>query len=202
MAADSTTQLQGLIDRMAAGDVAARNELVCRAYRRLHRLAHKMLEGFPRLRPVEDTDDVLHDSLPRLSRALRKVPPGSVAEFFRLASRQMRWELLDLVQRHCPPSPYPQRLPLPNHEKSDGSKAFDAPASAYNPVVLAQWTELHQAVETLPEMPRKVFDLLWYQELSQTEAAAVLQVAESTVRRHWLAARLRLGDFLSDVASD
>src|SRR5579871_4978787 len=100
MAADSTTQLQGLIDRMSAGDVSARNELIGRAYERLRRLAHKMLQNFPRVRSFEDTGDVLHDSLPRLSRALESVPPASVAEFFHLAGRQMRWELLDLVQRY------------------------------------------------------------------------------------------------------
>src|SRR5277367_6756388 len=128
MTADSTTQLQGIIDRMAAGDTPARGELISRAYRRLRRLAHKMLEGFPRLRPVEDTDDVLHDSLPRLLRAIESVPPASVAEFFRLASRQMRWELLDLVQRHCPPAPYPKSLPEPGQEDSYANGAFDAPA--------------------------------------------------------------------------
>jgi len=33
--------------------------------------------------------------------------------------------------------------------------------------------------------------------LTQAEAAAVLQVAEITVRRHWLAARRRLGALLA-----
>jgi RNA polymerase sigma-70 factor (ECF subfamily) len=199
MAADSTTQLQSLIDRMAAGDSAARHELITRAYQRLRRLSHKMLESFPRLRPVEDTDDVLHDSLPRLTRALETVPPASVAEFFRLASRQMRWELLDLVQQHCPPSLLPKRLPEPGREERQGKGAFDAPASTYNPVVLAQWTEFHNAVDALPEIQRRVFELLWYQELSHIEAASVLQIAESTVRRHWLAARLHLGAYLSEA---
>jgi len=108
MAADSTSQLQSIIERMAGGDAAARDELISRAYRRLHRLAHKMLENFPRLRPFEDTDDLLHDSLPRLARALQSVPPDSVSEFFGLACRQMRWELLDLVERNWPAGQRPQ----------------------------------------------------------------------------------------------
>jgi RNA polymerase sigma-70 factor (ECF subfamily) len=197
MAADSTTQLQGLIDQMVAGDVAARNELIGRAYRRLHGLAHKMLDGFTRLRPFEDTDDVLHDCLPRLTRALETVPPKSVAEFFRLASRQMRWELLDLVQRYCPPGFDSKCIPEPGSEDAE-AKAFAAPASTYNPVVLAQWSEFHNAVETLPEMPRKVFELLWYHEMTYDEAAAVLEIGKSTVRRQWLEAKLRLGQFLTD----
>lgn len=54
----------------------------------------------------------------------------------------------------------------------------------------------------LPEMQREVFELLWYHGLTRTEAAAVLDVGESTIRRHWLAARLRLGAFFSDDASE
>jgi hypothetical protein len=49
-----------------------------------------MLQDFPRVRTFEDSVDVLHDSLPRLLRALEAVPPASVAEFFRLMSRALR----------------------------------------------------------------------------------------------------------------
>ena len=37
-----------------------------------------------------------------------------------------------------------------------------------------------------------MFDLLFYQGLSQAEAAAVLGVAEITIKRRWRAARMRL----------
>jgi hypothetical protein len=124
MAADSTTQLQGLIDRMAAGDESARDELIGRAYQRLRRLAHRMLQGFPRLRRFEDTTDILNDTWPRLAQALKAVPPASVAEFFRLASRQMRWELLDLVQRYCgPEGPGGKEVPAGQHDSSHHTPA-------------------------------------------------------------------------------
>jgi RNA polymerase sigma-70 factor (ECF subfamily) len=200
MAADSTTQLQGFLDRMAAGDVAARGELIGRAYARLRRLAHKMLKGFPRVRSFEDTGDVLHDSLARLLRALEAVPPASVAEFFRIASRQIRWELLDLVQRYRK-----QQGPGGNHspglanDSSQSTPPVEAGTSTDNPSALAVWTEFHEQVEALPEKEREVFELLWYQEMTQAEAAAVLNMAESTVRRHWLAARRRLGTCLEGM---
>jgi DNA-directed RNA polymerase specialized sigma24 family protein len=41
-----------------------------------------------------------------------------------------------------------------------------------------------------------VFELLYYQELTQAEAATLLDVAEITVRRRWFGARRRLGAFL------
>jgi RNA polymerase sigma-70 factor (ECF subfamily) len=200
MAADSTTQLQGILDRMVAGDVSARNELIGRAYARLRRLAHKMLKGFPRVRSFEDTDDVLHDSLPRLSRALEAVPPASVAEFFRVASRQIRWELLDLVKRYRG-----RQEPGGNHarrgesDSSQSTPSVEAGTSTDNPSALAMWTEFHKQVEALPEKEREVFELLWYQEMTQAEAAAVLQMGESTVRRHWLSARRRLGTCLEGM---
>jgi DNA-directed RNA polymerase specialized sigma24 family protein len=37
-----------------------------------------------------------------------------------------------------------------------------------------------------------VFDMLWYQGLTQAEAAALLQVSERTLQRRWRAACERL----------
>jgi len=65
-------------------------------------------------------------------------------------------------------------------------------APAHEPANLAAWAELHRQVEALPEEEREVFDLLWYQELTQAEAAGVLGVSGSTVKPRWVAARLRL----------
>jgi RNA polymerase sigma-70 factor (ECF subfamily) len=146
---------------------------------------------------------VLHDSLPRLSRALESVPPASVAEFFQLASRQMRWELLDLVQRYYGLEEPGGKQALTGVEESSQSTPLEEVSTdTYNPPDLAFWTEFHQAVEALPDKDRQVFELLWYQELTQGEAASILQVAESTIRRHWLSARRRLGKFLRGTQGD
>ena len=198
MSADSTTQLQGLLDRMAAGDPAAREELIGRAYERLRRLARKMLKDFPRVRAFEDSVDVLHDSLPRLLRALDGVPPASVAEFFSRMSRALRWELLNLLRRYYgPEGPGGKQIGLEAGDSgANAASALAGPSTVGSPSRLAHWTEFHEAVEKLPEKERQVFELLYYQELTQAEAAAVLQVAEITVRRHGLAARRRLGALL------
>jgi RNA polymerase sigma-70 factor (ECF subfamily) len=204
MSADSTTQLQGLLDRMAAGDLAARQELISRAYERLRRLARKMLKDFPRVRAFEDSVDVLHDSLPRLLRALDGVPPASVAEFFRRMSRALRWELLNLLRRYYgPEGPGGKQVALEVEESAaNAASALAAPTTFTSPSELARWTEFHEAVEALPEKECQVFELLYYQELTQAEAARVLQVAEITVRRHWLAARRRLGAFFTADRED
>jgi RNA polymerase sigma-70 factor (ECF subfamily) len=63
---------------------------------------------------------------------------------------------------------------------------------------MSQGSSTQFQVGALPEEGRAAFDLLWFQGLTQAEAAVVLGVAEVTVRRRWLAARLRLQDLLRD----
>jgi RNA polymerase sigma-70 factor (ECF subfamily) len=198
MADDSSTQLQGLLTRLRAGDPAARQELVGRAYQRLLALARRILRDFPRVRSFEDSADVLHDALPRLLRALEAAPPASPADFFGLAARQIKWELHDLIQRYYGPrGPGGKHVPAAPAGEAGGDPA-DPADTTHEPARLARWREFHAQVEALPGEERAVFDLLWYQGLTQAEAAAVLGVAEVTVRRRWMAARLRLQDLLRD----
>ncbi len=57
------------------------------------------------------------------------------------------------------------------------------------PEDLDAWTRFHEAVESLGDEQREVFNLLWYEALTQPEAASVLGVSQRTVGRRWLAAR-------------
>jgi RNA polymerase sigma factor (sigma-70 family) len=52
-------------------------------------------------------------------------------------------------------------------------------------------------VERLSDEEREVIDLLWYQGLTQGEAAEVLGVSEKTINRRWMAARMRLGTIMA-----
>ena len=47
-----------------------------------------------------------------------------------------------------------------------------------------------------------MFDLLWYQELSQAEAAALLGIAVPTVKLRWMKARLRVQEALGGSPFD
>lgn len=184
-----TTVLQQYLDRWHRGDEAARNELLRHAAGRLTRLARKMFRDFPALRRWEETDDVLQNALIRLSRALQDMEIPSVYDFFRVAALQIRRELLDLAKHYF---------------GAHGAGAHDAgPAPApependtHNPGRLAVWTEFHRQVEALPAPEKEVFDLIWYQELPQAEVADLLKVDVRTVKRRWLAARLKLDQAL------
>jgi RNA polymerase sigma factor (sigma-70 family) len=188
-------QLQGLIDRLQTGDPAARDELLGRTCERLRRLTRKMLKDYGRLRRWEETDDVLQNALVRLWGALRQVTPATAREFFGLAGLQIRRELIDLARQYFGPEGVGAHHASHAREDAGGNTppALAEPAdTTHDPSRLALWTEFHQQVDALPEDEREVFDLLWYQELTQDEAARLLGISEATLKRCWLSARRRL----------
>jgi RNA polymerase sigma-70 factor (ECF subfamily) len=198
----TTTGVQGCIDRLRAGDPAARDELFRHAADRLQRLARHMLAEFTRLRGVEQTADVVQSASMRLLRALEAAPPASTEEFFRLAATQIRRELIDLYRHHFGRRENsPRRQPsVPVDARSDTPPLAIAGGTTFNPDRLAAWTEFHEQVGRLPDDERTVFELLWYEGLAQGEAAAVLGISLATVKRRWMAARLRLRDHLPGPA--
>ena len=70
------------------------------------------------------------------------------------------------------------------------------------PQQLAAWTEFHNKIESLGDEDRAMFDLLWYQELTQGEAATILGISERTVQRRWQQARINLHDLLEGNLPD
>jgi RNA polymerase sigma-70 factor (ECF subfamily) len=200
----STTELQGLIDHLAAGAPSARQKLIDRACARLRRLAQRIFHDFARLKRLEETDDVLNQAVLRLLRRLDRGPtPASVAEFFRLAAREMRCELLDMVRHHFgPEGPAAREANNLASDRSGAPALPETPTTTDEPCRLAIWTEFHRHVEELPDEERAVFDLVWYQGLTQAEAAVLLGVASITVKRRWASARLLLGKALLDLVGE
>jgi RNA polymerase sigma factor (sigma-70 family) len=191
--------LQTWIDRLRGGDDSARAELVNSACERLRLITRKMLRRYPRVKRWEQTDDVLQNASLRLYRTLEQVAPESVRDFLRLASLNIRRELLDLVKHHYGPQGQGANYATKAEQANSDTRSGEGPEAAaltHEPFRLMAWTEFHHAVETLPDEEREVFDLLWYQGLPQAEAAALLGVSDRTVKRRWQAARLHLVDAL------
>ncbi len=199
----STTRLQLWLDRMNAGDGAARNELLAHTEKRLRRLALKMFRG--RMERWVECEDVLQGAALRLCKALDAVKPPTVQRFFALATEMIRRELIDLARHH-----FGKEGPAANHatdgkglQTDSASPALcEAPDSTLDPGQLALWTEFHRRVEQLPEAVRAVFELVWYQELPQAEVAALLRVSVPTVKRRMVEARVRLMDLLDGAEAD
>jgi RNA polymerase sigma-70 factor (ECF subfamily) len=192
-----TAEIEACLQRLRDGDESARQQLLQTAYDRLERLARKMLHDYPRLRRWEETGDVLQNAAMRLFRALGDVKPASVVDFLRLAALNIRRELLDLIKHYFGPQGEGAHHVTPRPDTETSSDNMAPPAqSSLDPSRLAMWTEFHQEVEQLPDEERAVFDLLWYQGLSQAEAGELLGVSERTIKRRWQSARLLLHDRL------
>jgi RNA polymerase sigma-70 factor (ECF subfamily) len=206
VAETQTTQLvQDCLRRLAAGDAKARDALVAVASDRLRALTRRMLRDYPGVRRWEETDDVMQNALVRLCRALAAVRPATPRDFFRVAAVQVRRELIDLARHYYGPEGLGARYGGDGRAAGPDASSgpgLDAADSTNDPDRLALWTEFHEKVEALPAEEREAFDLLWYQELSQPEAAALLGVSERTLRRRWQSARRRLHDFLQGRLPD
>lgn len=191
----SDTQLQGLIDLAKTGDERARTLLLDHACDRLLKLTRKMFRGYPALRRWEATDDIFHNSLIRLHRALKEVQLESVRHFFNLAGLQIRRELLDLKKHHFGPEGGGS-----NHHtdcQAPDEAGGSLHATAEEPDDISMWGEFHEHVDKMPEEQKEVVNLLFYEGLSQEEAAVTLEVSVRTIKRRWQDAKLKLHKELS-----
>jgi RNA polymerase sigma-70 factor (ECF subfamily) len=178
------TLMQELLRQAVAGDEVAVDALLRHSTARLGSLTRRMLGSFDRVKRWADAEDVLQNAMMRLLVALREVRPATPRDFLALATLQIRRELLDLARQFYGPhgigahhdSGMNGDSQRPGAEKSDIS---------HEPCSLAQWTELHQQIDALPDEEREVVGLLFYQGLSQAEAAEVLQMSLRTLQRRW-----------------
>lgn len=196
--------VQLLLVRHNAGDESARVELIARPMERLQRIARSVLRTAPNVHRWEATDDLLQAAAMRLWQALRTHRPATPAEFFGLAGVCARRELIDLSRKLYGP----EGLGANHASRASGNgdsrqKRNPEPADpGTDPGELAVWTEFHERIDGLPADDRLLFDLLWYQGLSQSEAAAIAGMPERTLRRRWRAARVKLDAALNGLDSD
>jgi RNA polymerase sigma factor (sigma-70 family) len=192
MAGDTESGLRVCLARLRAGDPDARTAVIAGAQQRLQWLAQRQMRRFERLRRFEDADDVVQNATLRLFQRLDAHAPANPAELFAWAAREIRCELLDLVKHY-----YGARGAGRRESTSlDADSATHAGAQSASEDHLAWWQEFHEQVERLPVAERCAFELHWYHGMTWPQAAAVLNMSEATVKRHWRAARLRLQSLL------
>jgi RNA polymerase sigma-70 factor (ECF subfamily) len=194
---NTTVVVQRYLDALA-GEAPAEpiiRALLDRSVRRLHHLCAALLyRSFPRLtRPPLNlqADELLSAVVERLLKALREARPGTVRQFFALASQHMRWELTDLARR------------LDNQpaavELRDG--LVPAPASS-DSGLSPEGRRMLEAIDSLPEDEREAFDLVRIQGLTHGEAAEVLGVSAKTVQRRLDRGLRLLTERLGDLGPD
>jgi RNA polymerase sigma-70 factor (ECF subfamily) len=194
------TQFHSLVDAVRRGDPRARETLLAHASDRLLVLTRRMFRGRAGLQRWEQTDDVFQNAMLRLHRALGETPLENARHFLNLATVQIRRELIDLGRKHFGPHGI-GRNHHTDHQPGD-ERGGTLHALASEPADLAEWTEFHRRVEALPDNEREVFDLLYYEGITQDEAASILGCAVRTIRRRWNDAKLRLHGELTDGPGD
>lgn len=190
----TTVAVQSYLDQLAGGaspDFVIRL-LLNRAAERLRLLCSTLLfQSYRRLTrpPVNlQSDEMLSSVVERLLKALREVRPQNVRQFFGLANRHMRWELNDLARRVDA-----QAAVVGLHDSAVATQESTGPSTTTNA------RRMLDAIETLPEEEREVFELLRIQGVSYAESANLLGVSESTIHRRLNRALVLLEEKLSDL---
>lgn len=186
-----TTALNQRLIEFNSGDLQAREEIIAHTCERLRLRTRQMLRSFPNVSRWSQTDDVLQNAMIRLHKSLAQVKPESPKQFYGLAATHIRRELIDLA-RHFNGAEGVGA----NHDTNDGEPIKHIADTNYRPESIESWTEFHSAVEQLPEEQQVVVGLLWYEGMSQPEAAEVLGVSLATIKRRWQAARIQLSEQL------
>jgi RNA polymerase sigma-70 factor (ECF subfamily) len=188
-------QFQHYLERIRAGDLSARDELLRGFGTRLESLARNMLRHCPQVQRRAESADALQDALLRLPRSLQDVTAGSDRELLGLIAVEMRGELLALAQQ------FYGLLGLGANHATQATVA-DQPAPDPVPAAeddsndLGRWQAFHEGVDGLPPDEREVLSLVFYHGWTQAEAAELLQTSDWTIRRRWESALLKLHERL------
>jgi RNA polymerase sigma factor (sigma-70 family) len=194
---NTTQELQSLLDRLRAGDKAARRVFLEQVCARLRRLAAKILFGsFPNLQYRHDVDSVVHETWLRLMQAVDRADPPTVADFFRLAAHKIRQVLLDMAERQ---RKIDQRETFLSRGDGAGGDRHEPANQTYDSARLALWTEFHNKVGQLEEAERSVFEMHYYLGLPQAEIARVMNLHPRKVSYLWIAATEKLGEGIVEL---
>lgn len=176
-------QLTQLIEQVAAGDLAAREQLFAAAYAELRKLARSRLRDGGRNTFLETTA-LVHESY------LRFIKTGQLRiedrrAFFGYASKVMRSVIIDSVRER-------------QAERRGGDlveMTLDTQLTAELPSGEAEIMHVHEALLALERAePRlaQVVEMRYFGGYSEIEIAETLGLTERTVRRDWDKARLLL----------
>lgn len=186
------TEIYKLLEQLQGGSDEAKSALLDLTCERLRRLTSRMLRNFPRLQRWSDTDEVLQAATLRLYKALSDIRPETPEQYFGLAATQIRRELLDVTRSLFGPEG------LAANHQSDSGEILTGTANPEEPASLVEWETFHEAVDALPEPLKNVVEALWYNGLTQGDAAKLLNISVATLKRRWTQARLILSDEMRD----
>ncbi|MFM8733594.1 MAG: RNA polymerase sigma factor [Pirellulales bacterium] len=191
MSADDSTAagVSRCLERLAAGDLTARDTIIELCGERLRTLASRMLARFPNVRRWDDTDDVFQNAAMRLHRALGQLQVDSPRSVMALAATQIHRELIDLARRHARPGSFAANHGTRGRGMADPADQPTVEQAAAPDEMLDRWTLFHEAIDRLPAELREIFQLVWYLGADQRTIAALLDCSARTVKSRWKEAR-------------
>jgi RNA polymerase sigma-70 factor (ECF subfamily) len=196
-----TDRLACCLERWAAGEKSARDEILEICDQRMRVLSHRLLGKFAKVRRWDNTDDVAQNAAIRLHRALADTVPDSPRGLMGLMATQIQRELIDLARKHSGPhswaSNHDTNAGVKNgtcrvEEASEGEQRDEA-------VPIERWEEFHAAIEGLPGDLREVFRMVWYLGLDRESAAKAMGCSVRTLGRMWAEAREQVGKAMEEA---
>jgi RNA polymerase sigma factor (TIGR02999 family) len=175
-------RLTELIERVAAGEQTARDELFATAYADLRKLARSRLRGGGR-NTVMQTTALVHESYLRFMSA-GELRLHDRQAFFAYASKVMRSVIIDAVRERQ----------ADRRGGREENLTLDTQAAAL-PSDEAEILHVHEALLALEAAePRlaKVVEMRYFGGYTEQEIGEALGLTERTVRRDWDKARLLL----------
>jgi RNA polymerase sigma factor (sigma-70 family) len=184
--------MRDLFTRTCGGDRLAREELFRHVRRRLEHLARKMLNHFPGVKRWLEPDDLVHNAVMSLLRALDQEVPKTAVDFFNLAAVHLRRALLDLARKLRGPKGKPAQS-VGDLAASDSDEGIYRPLDpGEDPAELDYWCNFHLAVERLDAEEREVVGLIYYHGWKQKDVAELLHLSPKTVQRRWKSALAKI----------
>jgi RNA polymerase sigma factor (sigma-70 family) len=190
------TAIHKLLEDLQGGSEGAKAALLDLTCERLRRLSSRMLKNYPRLKRWSDTDEILQAATLRLYKSLSTVKPETPEQYFGLAATQIRRELIDLTRHFYGPEG------LATNHQSDSGNILTGTANPQEPANLVEWEVFHESVEALPQELKIVVEQLWYNGLTQSDAAKILGISLATLKRRWTQARLLMADSIREASDD
>lgn len=178
-----------LLDRLAAGDRTAEEDLIPRVYVELHRLALSRLE-LERPGHTLQATALVHEVYLRLCRS-NDMKWQNRAHFFRVAARLMRRILVDYARQHRAKKRNEGTISIPLDEAI--VVASDQATQAL------EIDELLQQLATLSPRQAEVVEMRFYGGLTEEEIGIALAKDARTIRRDWLMARAWLHERLKST---
>ncbi len=194
--------------RVAAGDDAARSELLEHYRQRLKRAVHLRLDRRLRQRvdPSDVVQEVLAEANAKLSDYLRQRPVPFYPWLRVLAGERVAQAYRRHVkaQRRSVRREARRRLPLPGESAQLLAKCLSDRGAGLGDAMQSDELRkrLQHALKQLSEADSEILVLRFLEDLSTREMAAILGLAESAVKMRQLRALQRLRDLLGDELGD